>query len=106
VVEGSLTVGEDTVGVKTPVSGINSDGNGSLEESSLEIINASGNDILESLEVIEVLSLLFARSLGSSVGIVSLSGESVVLNVFESSVHHTTVAARVENRAVNKLLFR
>lgn len=105
VVERSSAVVEDTVGVETPVRGIDSDGNRLLEESSLEIINASGSDILESIEVIKAGSWLLASSLGSSVGVVRFSGETVSLNVFESSVHHTTVATIVPLRAVNELLF-
>lgn len=53
----------------------------------------------------EVLRLLDTLCLGSSVWVVSFSGDTVVLDVGEGSVHHTTVASTVGGGAVDELLF-
>jgi hypothetical protein len=51
-------------------------------------------------------SLITLGVLDTSVRVSGFSGDGVVLNVIESSVHKTTVASSIKSRAIDELLFR
>ena len=104
VVEGSLTVIENSWRVFWPVGGINSNWNGSAGNSESQVVAAS--DISESADLESSWANL-AGSLSSSVWVFFLGDNSVVLNEFKGVVHETSIASvvSIRGRAVNELLF-
>ena len=110
VESGAASAGDDTgvVSLEDVLVGLDSDGNWSLGEGSLELSTRGvSGDILVGLDLTNTLRLgVLAGSLSGMVWVVSLEHEWVGLNVLESVVHKSTVASVVLLGAVNKLLLR
>jgi hypothetical protein len=84
------------------------DGDGSVDEGSLELISAVGGDELVTTSNLDSLSLLvLAGAILSSVGIVRFEFKTVLGSIFNSEVRPATVATFVlVGIAINDLLFR
>jgi hypothetical protein len=105
--------GDNTSGVTLECHLVSLDGNGDrlLHKGSLHSTDALLSDILEGSDSDNTTSglgfvTLTGLSLSRGVRILSLSDQGVGLNIFESIVHKTTVAAIVLGGALDKLLFR
>jgi len=107
VVKGGSAVGEDTSGVVRPVGSINSDRDGLFLESGQKSRSGFRNIGVTSEGVLGTRDLRRgARSLDTSVRILSISDNIAGLDVLEGGVHKTTIASRISGGAVNELLFR
>jgi len=105
----TTTSGEDTGLVELEGRLISFDGNrdGSVNQSSLELISALGGDeFVTSVDLISLLGVITALAISSSVGIVRFSFETVGGSVFHSLVHPTTLASVISGVAIKDLLFR
>jgi hypothetical protein len=116
VIEGCAAAEEtatlhDTTVVKLEhdTGGINSNGDWSLVEGSLEGGTGRGLNINEGGNLDLLLGLVGgALAISTSVGIVRLGFEAIVFNVLEGIIHETTIATLValSGGAVNELLLR
>ena len=107
VVEGSSAVAENSTLVGRPVGGIDGNGDGSTSELVSEIADASTLNIREASDLV-ITFATFASSVLGSVGISTLESNSLGNDVFEGTVHKTTVAALISvgSGAVNEFLLR
>lgn len=109
VYAGTTVAGKNTAGVvvESTAIGINRDGNGLLSNGSLELGWATVGNILEALNTNLTLgAVVLARTVATSVFIVTLFHNFVVLSVPESSILEATVATTIISITVNELLLR
>jgi len=86
----------------------NSNSNGLLLKSSLQLVRGLSSDILEAAVNLSGLGLVkSALSVSSLIGIVFFSFDTSSLSSVSESINHpTTTAALVSGRAINDVLFR
>jgi len=86
----------------------NSNSNGLLLKSSLQLVRGLSSDILEAAVNLSSLGLVkSALSVSSLIGIVFFSFDTSSLSSVSESINHpTTTAALVSGRAINDVLFR
>jgi len=86
----------------------NEDGNGTINEGSLQLINGVGSDELVTTSDSNSLGfLVFALAVFSSVGIVRFEFKTILSSIFDSEVRPATVATFVLfSVTINDLLFR
>jgi len=110
VVKGSTAVLDDDTGLvelEDILISLDGDGNGGVDEGSLELIRGLGSDHGVSTSELEGLGgIVLARAILSSVGIVRFLFDTLLGNISNSSVSQTTVATLVDvSVAINELLF-
>lgn len=105
MVDGSAAGAEDTGFVGRPVGGVDGNGDGGLGQGVGEVgaawnVNPAGDFLGTTVEL--------AGLVAADIGVLVLSGNSVVLDVAEGRVHPASVAAvvAISLRAVNELLLR
>lgn len=98
-------VREDTRAVQLPVVGIDGDGDGLLDDSGGQLVNVTLGDIGEATDL-EGATSSGAGSVNSGVGIRVFGGDTVGLDIGETVIHQSTVAALVALRggAIDQLL--
>jgi len=106
----TATSGEDTrlVELEGVLIGFDEDGDGEVNQSSLELISALGGDELVARgDLVSLTSIELAGTILSSVGIVRFEFETVGGGISDSLVGPATLAAITSiGSAVNDLLFR
>jgi len=106
----TASLSEDTraVHLESVLISFDEDGDGSVDEGSLELISGVSSDETVTTSNLNSLSLLeLAGTISSSVGIVRFEFETVLGSIFDSEVRPATVATFVlVSVAINDLLFR
>lgn len=106
----TATSGDDTLAVELEdiLISFNSNGDGSVDQSSLQRVSGVGSDELVSTSNLNSLVLVvLAVTIFSSVGIVRFEFKTILGSIFNSEVRPATVATFILiSVAINDLLFR